>query len=64
MGCVFCNIIAVENFGTEEEPQPNPFYCGSDEDRERFLDELAGDIVSRHPEFLERLNTLAAKVEK
>lgn len=64
MGCVFCNIVTVEQFGTEEEPQPNPFYCKDPTEREEFLAELANDIVTRHPEFLERLNTLAAKTKR
>lgn len=64
MGCVFCNITNVEHFGTEEKPEPNPFYCKTDQEREEFLDELASDIVTRHPEFIEKLNTLAAKAKK
>ncbi len=57
MGCVFCNITNVEHFGTEKNPQPNPFYCKTDAEREEFLNELAADIVSRHPEFIVKFKT-------
>lgn len=60
MGCIFCNITNVKYFGAEEKPQPNPFYCKERWELKQFLDELASDIVSRHPEFLKLLNTLAA----
>lgn len=63
MGCVLCNIISCEHFGTEEDPQPNPFFCKTEREREEFLDELACDIVSRHPEIVERINTLIAKTK-
>jgi len=63
MGCVFCNITTVEYIRNKEERVLNPFYCKTAQERKEFHDELASDIVTRHPEFLKRLNTLAAKIK-
>lgn len=55
MGCVLCNITNVEHFGTEKEPEANPFYCKDDEEKEQFLEELAVDIATRHPDYARRI---------
>lgn len=65
MGCVLCNITSCDEFSQGENPSiKNPFYCKTEQERDEFLDELASDIVSRHPEMVERINTLTAKVHK
>lgn len=56
MGCVLCNLTRVNYFGTDKKPEYNPFYCPNREEEDEFLEELASDIATRHPEFIERIN--------
>jgi hypothetical protein len=55
MGCTLCSITRVDKFGTEEDPVPNPFYCKTDEEREQFMEELAVDIATRHPDYARQI---------
>lgn len=51
MGCVLCNIVYCSEFVRGKYPSvKNPFYCATSEEQEEFLQELAGDIASYHPE--------------
>ena len=52
MGCVLCNI-------TNTRPDINAFFCKTEEEKEEFLNELAGDIATRHPEMVEKINNMA-----
>ena len=49
MGCVLCNI-------TDMRPDINAFFCKTAEEKQEFLDELANDIATRHPEMVEKIN--------
>ncbi|MDD5510635.1 MAG: hypothetical protein PHI12_07495 [Dehalococcoidales bacterium] len=44
----------IEGVSVYVEPPkvPNPFYCATEDDKKLFLDELAGDIATRHSELV------------
>ena len=65
MGCLLCNITSCEEFVQgPKRPIQNPFYRKSEEELDQFLDELAYDIASRHPELVEKINSYAKKLKE
>jgi len=57
MGCVLCNITSCEEFLQGGNPPiKNPFYSKTNGEREQFLEELAHDIASQHPELVRKIN--------
>lgn len=62
MGCILCNITSCEEFVQGPEPAiKNPFFLS---EKEKFLEELAYDIASKHPEMVEKINEYAVKLSK
>ena len=65
MGCVLCNITSCEEFVQGANPPvKNPFYSKTEEEKDRFLEELAYDIASRHPELVRKINEHARKLDE
>lgn len=57
MGCVMCNITNCEEFVQGPKPAiKNPFYCKTEGDLRQFLEDLAHDIASQHPEMVNKIN--------
>ena len=57
MGCIICNITNSLEYDKGVE---NPFFCESDEDRDRFHLELANDIAVSHPEIVAEIERILA----
>ena len=56
MACILCNITSCRGFAQGGKPViKNPFFCKTARERKEFLDTLANDIASQHPELLKRI---------
>jgi hypothetical protein len=65
MGCLLCNITACKEFEQGDAPPiVNPFYCKTRKRTREFLDELAYDIASKHPEMVRRINRYVRRLWK
>lgn len=66
MGCALCNITRCKEFDGEGhgEKVPNPFFCKTIKEEDRFLHELAYDIAAKHPKIMRRINRYFKKLKR
>ena len=55
MGCTLCNIT---------DKDSNPFKCATETEKSEFLNELAHDIASYHPDIVWKINKYARKLNR